>query len=903
MPVLPPSYLALLCGTVAATVVSAVRADASVADYPQPTVTTVVDTPEAARPCWSPDGQWIVYDDYESPGGYTKIYRIHPDGGGRQSLTTGRSEVPKASGGPSYGPSPRYMLFGAEKVEHGPTSGTITNAGAGIYNDIAVLDHQTNAITLLTDVGSGLSGEAVGGVLYPRFSPSGSQVAWGDFERPVSGKVFGDWRLGVADFIATPTPHLANIRYYDPCGVSVYEVTGWTPDGTGILFAGTALSAQHEYTMDLCRYAPATEALTRLTRTSGLNGEPAVYEEQGVLSSRGDLLAVMSSAGHPIDYAHFFLIWLQTDLWIAAPDGTSPLQVSFYNTPGTPQYAEAAGRVMISEMGWDAPGTKLVARTYFVREQNDIHDDRSQIRIYDFTPAATTGAGTASGTISGTTAGGTAGGTGGETGSSSGGCGLGGGLAIITTLACGWARRSRCDRRSRSDAASCPSPWSRGSVIGLVMVAVLGSPMPASASSADYPLPTVTIAVDSSHAGRPHWSADGQWIVYDDYETPPPGGKIKIYRVRPDGTGRVGLTTGRSEVPGHSGCPSYHPSGRFLLFGAEMPTHGSTGSATLTDAGAGIYNNVAVLDHTTNGIHILTDVGSGTGGEGIGGTLFPRFNPAGTRIAWGDFEGTVAGGVFGNWRLAIADFVATPQPHLENIRYYDPAARPSVYEVQGWTPDGSAVVFAGTMLAGQHEYTLDLNQYDPSTGQLTRLTKTSGLNGEPAIYEEQGVLSSRGDLLAVMSCEGHPVDYGRFFVAWLQTDLWMADADGGSRRQATFFNVPGHAQHTEAAGRVMIASMGFDPSGLKLAARTYLVHDESTLADDESQIRVYDFTPPAQGTTTAAGSTTSASATGTAGATGGGGSGGSSSGCGLGGGTAVAVAIALALIAVLRSHR
>ncbi|HYE07519.1 MAG TPA: hypothetical protein VEL07_18525 [Planctomycetota bacterium] len=405
-------------------------AHASVADYPQPIVTTVVDTRHASRPQWSPDGAWIVYDDYETPPptGTIKIYRVRPDGTGKQALTVARGEVPGDSGGPCYGASARWMLFQAEKAVHGPVpvGSTITDAGAGIYNDLMVLDHETGAITTLTDVGSGVGGEPIGGVLYPRFSPDGTRIAWGDFERTVPGRVFGDWRLMVADFVATPTPHLANVRAYDPAGgASIYEVQGWTPDGSGILFAGTALAAQHEYTLDLCRFTPATGALARLTRTSGLTGEPAVYEEQGVLSPRGDLLAVMSCAGHPVDYTRFFVAWLRTDLWIADPDGALPRQATFYNIPGTPQHAEAAGRVMISEMGWDPSGLKLVARVYFVRDEHDLADDDSMVRIFDFTPGA-------GGTTASTT---TGSGTGGGGSGGGGGCGLGSGLSIAGVAA------------------------------------------------------------------------------------------------------------------------------------------------------------------------------------------------------------------------------------------------------------------------------------------------------------------------------------------------------------------------------------------------------------------------------------------------------------------------------------
>src|SRR5262249_49548657 len=158
-------------------------------------------------------------------------------------------------------------------------------------------------------------------------------------------------------------------------------------------------------------------------------------------------------------------------------------------------------------------------------------------------------------------------------------------------------------------------------------------------------------------------------------------------------------------VPLNSGGPHWHPSGRYIIFTAEKAKHGFVpAGSTMTDAGAGIYNDLTVLNLQTHNITRLNNVGTGLLGAPTGGSLLPKFSHSGTKIAWGDYIGIGSKKArFGNWRIAVADFSTTPEPHIENVKYYKPGPRPEFFEIQGWTPNDKAVVFACAPLPGQDD--------------------------------------------------------------------------------------------------------------------------------------------------------------------------------------------------------
>ena len=356
--------------------------------------TDILTAIHALRPQWSPDGQWIVYDDHESGLFYGsnpfKVYRMHPDGSGTECLTCERSEVPQNSGGAQIDRSGRYVVFTAEQANHLPVFGIGTDPGGGIFNDVAILDLQTQSITRVRVVGSGL-GEPLGGSLFPRFSHSGRQIAWGDYlNKGTAESKFGAWQIVVADFVSTPAPHLENLRYFTPGPrPDIYEIQGWTPDDSALVISCAPLPGQDDNALDIAQMNLATGQLKQLTFTAGVDGQPAEYEEHAEVSPGGDALAFMSSMGYGIDTTSFFITWLKSELWLANADGSQPQQLTFFNVPGSPGYK--GQRAVVSMLSWAPDGSALAANVYYFPDAT--HSAVSKITIFHFTtPAPTVGA-------------------------------------------------------------------------------------------------------------------------------------------------------------------------------------------------------------------------------------------------------------------------------------------------------------------------------------------------------------------------------------------------------------------------------------------------------------------------------------------------------------------------------
>jgi Tol biopolymer transport system component len=389
----------------------------------------------------------------------------------------------------------------------------------------------------------------------------------------------------------------------------------------------------------------------------------------------------------------------------------------------------------------------------------------------------------------------------------------------------------------------------RGSVDVVVSAAGLTSNAVtiSTASAAAEPLPNATeirtiVTAGSGELARPSYSPDGQWIIFDRRD------ERSIWQVRrmpASGTGpEECLTCGRADMPGHNGSARVHPGGRYIVFTSEQANHAPAAAASITP-GAGFYHDIVVLDLNTREFHRVRTVRSAPTEGAIppnpGGTLFVRFSPDGTRLLWGDVEGTATPGLsppsrFGNYRIGVAQFETSPAPRLVNLMFYNPGPRPEFFEIQGWSADGGAIYTACTPYANQDENALDFCRFHLSTGTLEGLSGTSGTNGEPAEYEEHGEGSPDGRLIAYMSSGGHGIET-TFFLNWLRTDLWLMRPDGSERKQVTFYNVPGRRESLPAGARAIVSEMSWSPGGDAVIAAVFFDNPPGTR--DEHAIVVF----------------------------------------------------------------
>lgn len=232
-----------------------------------------------------------------------------------------------------------------------------------------------------------------------------------------------------------------------------------------------------------------------------------------------------------------------------------------------------------------------------------------------------------------------------------------------------------------------------------------------------------------------------------------------------------------------------------------------------------------VLDLETSSFHQLTDVRSGFPS---GGSLHSHFSSDGTKLLWSDLERY--DGRFGDWQLAVADFVTFPSPHLENHQYYNPGPQPLWLEAHGWGPDDSWIYFTCTPVAGMDDNNQDICRMDFShPTEVTRLTFTSGINGEAGEWDEHAHLSPLHDAFSWMSSTPYGTESTDSYGQWLRTEFWLINVDGSDQRRITFYN------ETED---VIVADNDWNPAATanQQLAATMFMRDRN-----ETHIKIIEF--------------------------------------------------------------
>jgi Tol biopolymer transport system component len=276
-----------------------------------------------------------------------------------------------------------------------------------------------------------------------------------------------------------------------------------------------------------------------------------------------------------------------------------------------------------------------------------------------------------------------------------------------------------------------------------------------------------------------------------------PGDVFAVYVMRPDGSDVKCLTCNNPDLPKRNvGQPAWHPSGRYLALQAEKAQHQRMLFGHAMEPGAGVMNDLWVLDTTTNRATPIRQVGDAAGQ----GTLHPHFSDDGTMLSWSEMQakaGLRKSQELGYWQLMVADFRTDGgKPHLENINSVTPGG-PGFYENHGFSPDGSRLIFTSNFEAKRRVlndiYTMDLR-----SRKLSRLT-TDG-------YNEHAIFSPDGRSIAWISTTGNPSG---------GTDFWIMNSDGSNKRRLTYFNQKGHPEYV--GQKVVVADISWRPDGTAFA--------------------------------------------------------------------------------------
>lgn len=292
-----------------------------------------------------------------------------------------------------------------------------------------------------------------------------------------------------------------------------------------------------------------------------------------------------------------------------------------------------------------------------------------------------------------------------------------------------------------------------------------------------------------------NWSAAGNVL---SFMQPGANGYYRIFTSRPDGSGRKLLT---GEVPGlpskHQGTPHWHPSGRYLLLTAQKQEWSGVALFGNPDyeavPGFGRHDDLWLITADGSRSWKLTD-DPNTKDEGI---LVPIFASDGKRLAWSQRQPG------GTYILKLADFIEYPQPHLANIKLYEPGG-PFYYETGSFSSDGKSLLYSSDQ--DSHSFwRTQIYRLDLDTGRTTRLTQGNDYNEHPV-----AVNTPEGDRVVYMSTHGVDRYPWHFF---LGTDWYAMRLDGTDLKRLTTMNVrradnPENAGIMQVAGRVAVSPSG-----------------------------------------------------------------------------------------------
>ncbi|MFH0797529.1 MAG: hypothetical protein V2A65_10855 [Candidatus Omnitrophota bacterium] len=313
-------------------------------EQPTDTIITVIVDKRGGRVDWSHTNNIITHCRYGYDG-YYDLWTMNPDGSGAKCLTGNKPGIPQLHNGqPTWHSSGKYIVFQSQDPALPHTKEidyAYTEAGHGLHNNLWITNPEGDKFYQLTKIKIG------GAILHPCFSRDGKRLLWSE----KVGKNSLDWAIKIADFIETPTPHLGNIKSYQPAGKTWYEAHEFSVDGSKILCTiGSGTEAYYNY--DIWEMDMATQKLIQLTNTQDEWDEHAHY------SPDGKKISWISSKGYPYNPSKWGLT-LKTDLWIMDADGSNKERITYFNEPG---YQEYTGKQMVmSDNSWGPDGKKIVA--------------------------------------------------------------------------------------------------------------------------------------------------------------------------------------------------------------------------------------------------------------------------------------------------------------------------------------------------------------------------------------------------------------------------------------------------------------------------------------------------------------------------------------------------------------
>jgi hypothetical protein len=292
--------------------------------------------------------------------------------------------------------------------------------------------------------------------------------------------------------------------------------------------------------------------------------------------------------------------------------------------------------------------------------------------------------------------------------------------------------------------------------------------------------------VDFGSDGRigAKWNAATKTIAYG---RPQKDGHYHAFIAAGDGANerRVSVAAWRDDR--HQFPAAWHPAGALLAMLVEQNEHERSSVDAIP--GYGAYTDYWIVRRDGSAawrIYALPD--------GYDHAItHAAFSPDGTKFVW--TERVRAPRLWslnlfaGAYVFKVADFVALPEPHLENVRTIRPGDVEQGGEVESMASDNRTIAFYSTFVSknlfASRIYTMDIE-----SGAIRELTSES--------FAQAPTFTPDGKSIVYMT--GAHAD---IFPFQLQgADWWIMNVDGSDKRRLTFMNVRGHAH---SAGRFRLA--------------------------------------------------------------------------------------------------
>ncbi|HEY9787178.1 MAG TPA: hypothetical protein V6D17_17445, partial [Candidatus Obscuribacterales bacterium] len=276
--------------------------------------------------------------------------------------------------------------------------------------------------------------------------------------------------------------------------------------------------------------------------------------------------------------------------------------------------------------------------------------------------------------------------------------------------------------------------------------------------------------------------------------------------------------------------PSWHPSGKYIVFQAVDPSLGLKAmTKTLlykiyTSPGAGVQNNIWIMSSDGKRVWQMTRFRNKN--EGV---LHPHFSPDGTKLIWAQRINNEKG--IGRWVMKLASFTEKGDDiSVKEISTLTPGNM-LFYETHGFSPDGKKIIFTGMPPKGLCA-DFDIYTFDLDGGTLMCLT-------DPKLrqWDEHAHFTPDGKHIVWMSSMGNPQSPARLNQIHVKTDFWIMNADGSGKKQISFFNDPPGtgSKKKEKKKRVIASDLCISGNGRYLFG---YIQDPGTVVRPGSVVRI-----------------------------------------------------------------